>query len=96
MGIFNIFRRRKPDDEAARRARLLHTGRITEASIFDVVTDEAGDIKQIFYNYTVNGVDYEAAQLLDAEQQRRQTDYFPGARVTIRYNPHLPGNSVVV
>jgi hypothetical protein len=96
MGIFDIFRRQKKDGEAERRARLLHAGRIADASVFDIVTDESGGITQIFYNYTINGVDYEASQLLDPAQRLRQGDYFPGARVTIRYNPHQPGNSVVV
>lgn len=96
MGIFDIFRRKKRDDEAARRTQLLRAGRISEGSVFDIVTDEAGAITQIFFNYTINGVDYESSQLLDPDQRRRQADYIPGARVTVRYNPHQPGNSVVV
>ena len=96
MGIFRIFRRKKSDDEASRRAELLRTGRITEGSISDVVTDESDRINQIFFNYTINGVDYESSQTLDPEQQLRQADYFPGARVTVRYNHLRPGNSVVV
>ncbi len=97
MGILDLFRRKKVDDEAARRRALLTAGRITEGSIFDIVTDEeTGAIKQIFYSYTINGVDYESSQLLDAEQRARQGDYFPGAHVTIRFNPRQPGNSVVV
>jgi hypothetical protein len=96
MGIFDIFRRKKSDDEASRRAQLLRTGRIAEGSIFDVVTDESGHVTQIFFNYTINGVDYESSQSLDPEQRHRQGDYFPGARVTIRFHPQRPGNSVVV
>jgi hypothetical protein len=96
MGILNIFRRNKRDDEAARRAELLRTGRITEGSVFDVVTDEAGAITQIFFNYTLNGVDYESSQTLDPQQRQRQADYIPGARVIVRFNPRRPGNSVVV
>ena len=96
MGLFNIFRRGRRDDEAERRAELLRTGRITEGSVLDVVTDDAGAITQIFFSYALNGVDYESSQTLDAEQRRRQADYFPGARVTIRFNPRQPGNSVVV
>jgi len=96
MGIFDIFRRRKSDDEASRRAQLLRTGRIAEGSIFDIVTDESGEITQIFFNYTINGVDYESSQLLDPAQRQRPADYVPGARVTVRYHPHQPGNSVVV
>ena len=96
MGILDIFRRRKTGDEAGRRATLIRAGRITEGSIFDVITDEAGAITQVFYNYEINGVEYESSQLLDAEQRTRSADYFPGARVTVRFNPHQPGNSVVV
>ena len=96
MGILDIFRRRKKDDEAGRRSVLLRAGRITEGSIFDVITDEGGAITHVFYNYEINGVEYESSQLLDTEQRTRSADYFPGARVTVRFNPHQPGNSVVV
>ena len=96
MGILDIFKRKKAGDEAARRDHLLRSGRIADGSIFDVITDDAGDITQVFYNYEINGVEYESSQLLDAEQRRRSGDYFPGARVTVRFNPRQPGNSVVV
>jgi len=96
MGILDIFRRKQTDDEASRRAALLRNGRIAEGSIFDVITDESGSITQVFYNYEINGVEYESSQLLDAGQRRRSADYFPGARVTVRFNPRQPGNSVVV
>ena len=96
MGILNIFRRRKTDDEGERRTVLLRAGRITEGSIFDVITDEAGAITHVFYNYEINGVEYESSQLLDAGQRQRPGDYFPGSRVTVRFNPRQPGNSLVV
>jgi hypothetical protein len=96
MGILDIFKRRKTDDEAERRKTLLRTGRITEGSIFDVITDEAGAITHVFYNYELNGVEYESSQLLDTDQRLRSGDYFPGARVTVRFNPRQPGNSLVV
>ena len=96
MGILDLFRRKKVDDEAKRRAELLRAGRIADGSVFDVVMDEAGSITQIFFNYEIAGVEYESSQSLDPEQRRRSGDYFPGARVTVRYNPRQPGNSVVV
>ena len=96
MGILDIFKRKKTDDEAERRKELLRTGRITDGSIFDVITDDSGAITQVFYNYEINGVEYESSQLLDAEQRGRSGDYFPGAHVTVRFNPRQPGNSVVV
>ncbi len=96
MSIFSFLRRKKTDDEGARRDQLLRTGRIADGSIFDIITDENGAITQIFFNYTINGVDYEASQLLDAEQRQHMADYVPGARITVRYHPHQPGNSIVV
>lgn len=95
MGFFDFLRRKKID-EAAHRAHLLRTGRITEGSIFDIITDDAGAITQIFFRYNISGVDYESSQLLDQEQSRRQADYTPGALITVRYHPHQPGNSTVV
>ena len=96
MGILDLFKRKKSDDEAERRTALLRAGRITEGSIFDVITDEAGAITHVFYNYEINGVEYESSQLLDDGQRLRSGDYFPGARVTVRFNPRQPGNSLVV
>ena len=96
MGLLDIFKRNKTDDEAERRRVLLSAGRITEGSIFDVITDEAGAITHVFYNYEINGVEYESSQTLDTDQRRRPSDYFPGSRVTVRFNPRQPGNSVVV
>jgi len=96
MSFLGLFRRKKVEDEAARRARLLRAGRISEGSILDITCDEAGLATQIFFTYNINGVDYESSQTLDNVQRARQQDYVPGASVTVRYDPHRPGNSVVV
>jgi hypothetical protein len=96
MGLRDLFKRKQTDGEAERRTTLLRAGRITEGSIFDVITDEGGGITHVFYNYEINGVEYESSQPLDTEQRTRSGDYFPGARVTVRFNPRQPGNSVVV
>lgn len=97
MSFLSRFRRHKEDPETKRRARLLGTGRISEGSILDIHNDPAtGTITQIFYTYTINGVEYESSQTLDAAQQQREADYVPGSRITIRYDPHQPFNSVVV
>lgn len=97
MSFLDRFRRQREDPEMKRRARLLRSGRITEGSVLDVRDDAVtGVITQIFYHYTVNGVEYESSQSLDPAQQQRLIDYAPGASVTIRYDPHQPANSVVV
>lgn len=96
MGLFALFRRDKTDPEVARRARLLGAGRISDGTIFDVGTDEAGEITLVFYHYEISGVEYESSQMLDDAQRRRPADYAPGAAITVRYDPHQPANSVVV
>ncbi|HEX8847583.1 MAG TPA: DUF3592 domain-containing protein [Pyrinomonadaceae bacterium] len=96
MPLSNLFRRKKTDPEAERRARLLQSGRITDGIVIDTGNDADGAIRQIFFTYEVSGVEYESSQLLDDEQRRREINYAPGAHVTIRYDPHRPGNSIVV
>lgn len=96
MSFLDRFRRKKIEDEATRRARLLSTGRITEGNILDVTCDEAGEISAIFFTYTIHGVNYRATQTLTDEQRSHLKAYVPAASITVRYDPHRPGNSVVV
>lgn len=96
MSFLDRFRRKKVEDEATRRARLLLTGRITEGAILDVTTDDAGLISEISFTYTIHGVYYRATQSLTDEQRDRLQKYIPSANITVRYDPHRPGNSVVV
>lgn len=96
MSSWNFFSRKKPDTEEARRERLLKTGRIAEGVIIDSDGASFEEISQVFYVYNVNGADYESSQILTAEQLQRPADYVPGARVSIRYDPRQPANSIVV
>ncbi|HEX8142945.1 MAG TPA: DUF3592 domain-containing protein [Pyrinomonadaceae bacterium] len=97
MPFLDRFRRKKDDPELARRTRLLRSGRISEGTILDIGGEsDSGSFTQIFYRYEISGVEYESSQLLDREQQQRHLDYSPGARITVRYDPHQPGNSIVV
>ncbi|GAC1446519.1 MAG: hypothetical protein NVSMB56_05970 [Pyrinomonadaceae bacterium] len=92
MGILDIFRRKPSDDQATtQRAQLLRAGRIAEGMILDVMNDAS----EILYSYSANGVEYESAQILNAEQLARPHDYTPGSRVTVRFDPRRPGNSIV-
>ena len=95
MGFLNRFRRKK-DDETSRISRLLINGRVVEGRVIDVSEDVEGHITQVFYNYSIAGVDYESSQLLSPDQQRLKTRYIPGARITIRFDPRQPVNSIVV
>lgn len=92
MALFRFSRKRKNDSEAERRERLLKNGRITEGRILDC--DE--EITQVFYVYTVSGADYESSEFLTEDQCERPKDYAPGAKVSIRFDPRQPGNSIVV
>ena len=94
MSLFDRFRQ-KEDPEVARRAVLMKSGRIGEATILDAGVDAAGQTL-LSYCYTVGGVDYETTQHLDAEQLTRKDYYLPGSRVNIRYDPRRPANSLVV
>ena len=96
MGLFDLFKRKQDDTEATRRAQLLRTGRVGEGVVLDVTTTDAGDITHIFYTYNVNGVEYESSQTLDDTQSQRQADYYPGAPITVRFDPRRPANSAVV
>jgi len=95
MSFLSWFRRKKEDPEIARRALLLRSGRIGEATVLDTDTDGEG-IPILAYCYTVAGVDYETVQRLDEEQQSRKDHYLPGSRVALRYDPRHPTNSLVV
>lgn len=95
MSFLDRFRQKK-EDEAARLARLLKTGRIAGGNVVDVKFDEGGCISRIFYNYNVSGVEYESSQELNADQLTREADYAADARIIIRFDPYQPGNSIVV
>jgi hypothetical protein len=95
MSFLARFRRSKVDPELQRRALLLQSGRIGEATILETITDAEGH-ELLAYRYTVGGVDYETTQRLDAEQAGRKNYYLPGARVALRFDPRRPANSLVV
>lgn len=92
MALFKLFQERKIASEDDRRERLLKNGRITEGRILD--SDD--DFTKVSYIYSVNGADYESTEFLTEEQRLRITNYVPGAKVSIRYDPRQPGNSIVV
>ena len=96
MSLSDWFRRKKADPEVERRATLLKMGRITDGVVIDTGSDESGAVRQVYFSYEVNGVEYESSQLLSDDQREHESNYYPGAHVTIRYAPHQPGNSVVV
>ena len=90
-----FFWRAKEDPEAARRQWLLRRGRITEGMITDIETAADGTAAHIFYHYTISNSDFDSSQELLGEQLAQLAKYSPGNAVSVRYNPHQPGNSFV-
>jgi len=96
MNLFKLFRRPEVDSEEARRTRLLRQGRIADGLIIDIGVDADERTVIIYFIYQHNGVDYESSHTLDDAQRGRAADYPPGATVTIRFDPRVPSNSIVV
>ena len=95
MSFLARFRRNKIDPEVQRRTLLLQSGRIGDATILGMMTDDQGN-ELLSYCYTIAGVDYETTQRFDDEQLSRKDNYLPGSRVAMRYDPRRPTNSLVV
>ena len=95
MSFLDRFRK-KVEDEPSRIARLSKTGRMTDGSIIDAVSDTSGRITQVTYTYMLAGVLYESSQALSDLQQQRSFDYAPGNQIVVRYDPRQPANSIVV
>ncbi len=94
--------RRKTDEqrERERRERLSMMGRITDGTVLDVQEIAAnghGATQFIFYRYDVAGVSYEASQ--DITHLRQFVDIHSckiGLPTSVKYDPHNPGNSIVI
>ncbi len=96
MGLFDIFKQKKQiDTEKLRREFLLVHGRITEGTIVDSETSEAGE-EIVFYIYNVQGVDFESSEILTAEQIEKPLEYAPGAKIGVRFDPKNHGNCMLV
>ncbi len=95
MGLLNIFKRKKSvHSEKERCDFLLEHGRITEGTIVDSETNEAGE-EIVFYIYNFQGVDFESSEILTADKLENPVQYAPGAKVGIRFDPKNHGNSML-
>ncbi len=95
--------RRKPktsaEMELKRRVFLDQIGRITDGTVIDVqeMTHNGSDATLLIYHYDVAGVSYEASQ--DVTYLRQKINLHScrlGLPTSVRYDPHNPGNSMVV
>ena len=109
--VVAVLRRSHPSPEAieqARRARLAHTGRITDGSLVDITTLDGSFLEgasrfqnhptgpeMLLFHYRIAGVAYEAVQDVSA-----LTDKVRGLRIDlpiqVRYDHNNPADSIVV
>ena len=87
--------------EYERRTELTQGGRIIDGNIIDVhelEDDENGrQMILLVYSYDVAGVTYEASQ--DVTHLRQFIDLYScrlGLPASVRYDPHNPGDSIVI
>jgi hypothetical protein len=96
--------RRKPQTpaelERKRRVWLTEVGRITDGTVIDVqelASDPQRPATMLIYQYDVAGVSYEASQ--DVTYLRQWINLHScrlGVMSSVKYDPHNPGNSMVV
>jgi hypothetical protein len=99
-----ILLRRKPktsdDIEKERRTWLNGIGRITDGTVIDVqeITPNGKRVAtMLIYQYDVAGVSYEASQ--DVTYLRQWINLHScrlGLPTSVKYDPHNPGNSLVI
>jgi len=98
-----FFLRQKPktadDLERERRAWLEQAGRITDGTVIDVQEQTTAQRSAILliYQYDIAGVSYECSQ--DVTYLRPMINLHScrlGLATSVRYDPHNPGNSMVV
>ena len=92
-------RKTAEDLERERRAMLDEIGRITDGAVVDVQEINAAEkhATMLIYHYDVAGVSYEASQ--DVTYLRQRVNLHScrlGVPASVRYDPHNPGNSMVV
>jgi hypothetical protein len=88
--VDKLLRRRTDDDY---RRWLLKYGRVVEGRVID--SDDADISTTIYYCYNISNVRYESSQTLTPEQGIHRAKYFPGAAVSVRFDPRHPGHAVV-
>lgn len=88
--VDKILRRRTADDY---RRWLLKYGRVVEGRVID--SDDADASPTIYYCYNISNVRYESSQTLTPEQGQHRARYYPGAAVSVRFDPRHPGHAVV-
>ena len=105
FAAYSLLRRRSSPDELERKRRdmLVRQGRIIDGTVIDISDlspEESGrsnGLKLILYKYDVAGVVYECSQ--DVTMLAHLVNIYDcrlGFPASVRYDPHNPGNSLIV
>jgi hypothetical protein len=105
VAAYALLRRRVSPDEEERKRRdlLVQQGRIIDATVIDISdlnAEESGrpnGLQLILYKYEAAGVVYECSQ--DVTMLRHIVNIYDcrlGFPASVRYDPHNPGNSLIV
>lgn len=92
-------RHKTPEEvERERRAWISKIGRITDGTVVDInEMDGTRPAQFIIYQYDVAGVSYEASQEITYLRQFVNLHSCRlGLPTSVKYDPHNPGNSIVV
>ncbi len=101
--VYLMFGRKKKSPaeiEHQRREWLNQIGRITDGTVIDAQEIQANGrpaATMLIFQYDVGGVSYEASQ--DVTNLRQMINLHScrlGLPTSVRYDPHNPGNSIVV
>ena len=80
-----------PEERERRRcARLVATGKITDAMLVEIRDN------LVFYSYLVRGVEYTASQDVSRLVDHVALDFSGISAMSVRYDPRNPANSIVV
>jgi hypothetical protein len=105
VAVYGLLRRKESPDELERQRRdlLVQQGRIIDATVIDIsdlTAEECGrpnGMQLILYKYEAAGVVYECSQ--DVTMLRHLVNIYDcrlGFPASVRYDPHNPGNSLIV
>jgi hypothetical protein len=85
--------------ERMRRERLSKIGRICDGTVIDIreISENGSALQRLLvYQYDVSGVTYEASQDISQLHNLEVFEGKLGVASSVRYDPHNPGNSIVI
>ena len=96
-GIWLYLRTRKSPEERERlrRMQINQRGRIADGNLVEIMDHDGRHL--LVYEYSVAQVTYNAAQDISAlAENMRLSDLCDGLPARVKYDPHNPGDSIVV